>query len=38
MIINIELDEVAKTDTQNIINQTEVTQPLLLLSHYFHFQ
>ena len=28
----------ATTDSKGLINQTEVTQPLLLLSHYLHFK
>ena len=36
--IGIDLGEVAATDEKNRINQTEITQPLLLLSHYLHFR
>lgn len=35
--VGVDLREVATTDEGNRINQTEVTQPLLLLSHYLHF-
>jgi malonyl CoA-acyl carrier protein transacylase len=35
--VGVDLREVATTDVANRINQTEVTQPLLVLSHYLHF-
>jgi len=36
-VLGIDLYEVATTDSKNLINETEITQPLLLLSHYLEF-
>jgi malonyl CoA-acyl carrier protein transacylase len=37
-LLGVDLAEITNTDEHNQIGQTELTQPLLLLSHYLHFR
>lgn len=37
-LLGLDLAEIASLDKGKLINQTEITQPLLLLSHLLHFK
>ena len=36
--LGIDFEEIASTDKHNLINETQITQPLLLLTHYLLFK
>ena len=37
-VLGLDVKELVTTDHHKALNQTEITQPLLLLSHYLHFR
>ena len=36
--VGLDLEEIGTTDTHNQMNQTHITQPLLVLAHYLIFK
>lgn len=36
--LGLDLEEIVTEDQGKVINQTEITQPLLMLSHWLHFK